>query len=522
MSLPKINPTKTEAWKALETHFQEMKGQQLQDVFLKDSARADRFKIEWQDFYLDYSKNRITEETLSLLVKLAEEVKLKEAINQQFSGEKINETENREVLHTALRDFNNLKPEVKATLQKMKLFSEEIINGSHKGFTGKAITDVVNIGIGGSHLGPEMVTEALQFYRNHLKIHFIANIDGDAVAESFEKLNPETTLFIVVSKSFTTQETIANASVLRSWFLKNASETDIQKHFVAVSANVKGVKDFGISEENIFPMQDWVGGRFSLWSSVGLSICCAIGFKNFDAMLKGAFEMDNHFRKESFDKNIPVILALLSIWYNNFFKTESEAVVAYSQYLHKLVPYLQQAVMESNGKSVDRNGEKINYQTGTIVWGNVGSNSQHAYFQLLHQGTKLIPTDFIGFSESLHGNSENHNILMANFFAQTEALWEGTHNKNVENAFKFFEGNKPTNSILIEKLTPKNLGSLIAIYEHKLFVQGIIWNIFSYDQWGVELGKTVAKGTLKAIENKNASKVENRSTANLLKKFQKK
>ena len=519
MSLPKINPTKTEAWKALETHFQEMKKLQMQDVFEKDAIRANQFKIKWQDFYIDYSKNRITDETLSLLLKLAEEVKLKEAIKQQFSGEKINETEDRAVLHTALRDFENLKPEVKATLQKMERFSEEIINGSHKGFTGKAITDVVNIGIGGSHLGPEMVTEALQFYKNHLKTHFIANIDGDGVAEILKDLNPETTLFIIVSKSFTTQETNANAAFVKDWFLKKGSEEDVQKHFVAVSANVDGAKTFGISQENIFPMNDWVGGRFSLWSSVGLSICCTVGFNNFEAMLKGAFEMDNHFKKEDFGKNIPVVLALLSVWYNNFFKAESEAVVAYSQYLQKLVPYLQQAVMESNGKSVDRNGEKIDYQTGTIVWGNVGSNSQHAYFQLLHQGTKLIPTDFIGFSEPLHGNTENHNILMANFFAQTEALWEGTHKKNVQNPFKFFDGYKPTNTILIKKMTPNNLGSLIAIYEHKLFVQGIIWNIFSYDQWGVELGKTVAKSTLQSIEKKDSSVIENLSTKNLLNIF---
>ncbi len=519
MSLPSINPTKTEAWKGLKNHFQDMKELKMQDIFSEDLGRADRFKIDWQDFYIDYSKNRITDETLSLLLKLAEEVKLKEAIIQQFSGEKINETENRAVLHTALRDFDNMKPEVNATLQKMRLFSEEIINGDHKGFTGKAITDVVNIGIGGSHLGPEMVTEALQFYRNHLKTHFIANIDGDDVAEKLKNLNQETTLFIIVSKSFTTQETIANATVVRDWFLQKGNEEDIQKHFVAVSANVSGAKEFGISENNIFPMQDWVGGRFSLWSSVGLSICCAIGFKNFEELLKGAFEMDNHFKNEDFENNIPVILALISIWYNNFFEAKSEAVVAYSQYLHKLVPYLQQAVMESNGKSVDRNGKKVNYQTGTIVWGNVGSNSQHAFFQLLHQGTKLIPTDFIGFSESLHGNSENHNILMANFFAQTEALWEGTNGKNVENQFKAFAGKKPTNTILIRRLTPQNLGSLIALYEHKLFVQGIVWNIFSYDQWGVELGKIVAKGTLQAIENKNSSTIENPSTANLLRKF---
>ncbi len=519
MSLPAVNPIKTEAWKALEAHYQKIKGLQMQDVFAEDSGRADRFKIGWKDFYLDYSKNRITDETIALLLKLAEEVRLREAMDKQFAGEKINQTEDRAVLHTALRDFNNMKPEVKATLQKMKLFSEEISSGNHKGFSGKPITDIVNIGIGGSHLGPEMVTEALTFYRNHLKIHFIANVDGDAVAEKLKILNPETTLFIIVSKSFTTQETIANASVVKEWFLKIGGKEDIQKHFVAVSANESGAKEFGISENNIFPMQDWVGGRFSLWSSVGLSICCAIGYENFEDLLNGAFEMDNHFQKEDFKNNMPVILALLSIWYNNFFKAESEAVVAYSQYLHKLVPYLQQAVMESNGKSVDRNGEKITYQTGTIVWGNVGTNSQHAYFQLLHQGTKLIPTDFIGFSQSLHKNTSNHNILMANFFAQTEALWEGTHNKTVENPFKNFDGNKPSNSILIKELTPKSLGSLIALYEHKLFVQGIIWNIFSYDQWGVELGKTVAKGTNNTIEKKDTSLTKNASTSNLLNVF---
>ena len=519
MSLPKINPTKTEAWKALEAHFKKMEAQQMQDIFSKDSGRTDRFKIEWQDFYVDFSKNRITDETFSLLLNLAEEVKLNEAIHQQFSGKNINETEDRAVLHTALRDFENMKVEVKNALQKMKHFSEELISGSHKGFTGKPITDVVNIGIGGSHLGPEMVTEALQFYRNHLKTHFIANIDGDDVAQKLKNLNPETTIFIIVSKSFTTQETITNATFVRKWFLKNASEKDIHKHFVAVSANEGGAKEFGISAENIYPLPDWVGGRFSLWSTVGLSICCAIGYDNFEALLKGANKADRHFKNTDFKENIPVVLALLSIWYNNFFKAQSEAVVAYSQYLHKLVPYLQQAVMESNGKNVDRNGEKVDYQTGTILWGNVGSNSQHAYFQLLHQGTKLIPTDFIGFSAPLHGNIENHNILMANFFAQTEALWEGTHSKNIESKFKNFDGNKPSNSILIKKLTPENIGSLIAVYEHKLFVQGIIWNIFSYDQWGVELGKTVAQETLKAIVSGNTSTVKNPSTLNLLEKF---
>ncbi len=519
MPLPSINPTKTTSWKALEKHFQEIKSHQMQDVFVKDEKRADRMKIDWQDFYLDYSKNRLTDETLSLLLNLAEEVKLKEAIANQFSGQKINVTEDRAVLHTALRNFDDMKPEVKTTLQKMEQFSDNIISGAHKGFSGKNITDIVNIGIGGSHLGLEMVTEALQFYRNHLKVHFIANIDGDMVAETLKVLDPETTLFIVVSKSFTTQETLTNASVMKKWFLETASSKDVEKHFVAVSVNQDAAKDFGISEENIFPMQDWVGGRFSLWSSVGLSICCTIGYKNFQELSKGAFEADKHFRKAEFNQNIPVVLALISVWYNNFFKAESEAIIAYSQYLEKLVPYLQQAIMESNGKNVDRNGEKVNYQTGTIVWGNVGSNAQHAFFQLLHQGTKLIPTDFIGFSQSLHGNIENHNILMANFFAQTEALWEGTYNQDIQNPFKVFEGNRPTNTILIKKLSPKNLGSLVALYEHKIFVQGIIWNIFSYDQWGVELGKTVATNTLSAIKGENQIVVHNKSTLNLISKL---
>lgn len=522
MSLPNVNPTKTEAWQKLEKHFSELKNRQMQDIFQKDHTRAERFKIEWGDFFVDFSKNRITDKTLSLLLKLAEEVKLAEAIAQQFAGENINKTENRAVLHTALRDFGNMMPKVRETLQKMRHFSEAIQNGSHKGYSGKAITDVVNIGIGGSHLGPEMVTEALQFYRNHLQAHFIANIDGDDVAEKLNDLNPETTIFIIVSKSFTTQETLANAALVKKWFLKNASETDVKKHFVAVSANAECAKTFGITEENCFPMWDWVGGRFSLWGSVGLSVCCAIGFKNFEELLKGAFEMDKHFKTQDLNNNIPIVLALLSVWYNNFFKAESEAVVAYSQYLHKLVPYLQQAVMESNGKNVDRNGNRVDYQTGTIVWGSVGTNAQHAFFQLLHQGTKLIPTDFIGFSESLHGNTGNRHILMANFFAQTEALWEGTHSKKVKNPFKNFEGSKPTNSILIKKLTPKNLGSLIALYEHKLFVQGVVWNIFSYDQWGVELGKTVAKETLNAIEKGNPSLLKNPSSEQLLAKFLKK
>lgn len=518
MSLPKINPTNTEAWKQLQLHFSEIKDLQMQDIFKRDPERATRFCIEWDEMYFDYSKNRITDETLRLLLKLAEEVKLAEAIAQQFGGKNINETENRAVLHTALRDFDSMKPEVRETLQKMKHFAASIQSGAHKGFTGKKITTLVNIGIGGSHLGPEMVTEALQFYRNGLQVHFIANVDGDDVAEKLKLCHPETTVFVIVSKSFTTQETIANATVVKNWFLKSASQNDIPNHFVAVSANVDTAISFGISREHIFPMNNWVGGRFSLWGSVGLSICCAVGPRNFEELLRGAFKMDQHFRNESFHKNIPVVQALLSVWYNNFFKAESEAVVAYSQYLQKLVPYLQQAVMESNGKSMDRNGAKINYQTGTIVWGNVGTNAQHAFFQLLHQGTKLIPVDFIGFAKPLHDQVENHQILMANFFAQTEALWEGTYSTQVE-AYKFFEGNRPTNSLLIKKLSPKNLGALIALYEHKIFVQGILWNIFSYDQWGVELGKTVAKETLKALKEKKTSLMKNASTEYLLAQF---
>ena len=490
----------------------------MQELFEEDKQRVEKFSREWEDFYVDFSKNRITDKTLGLLLQLAEETKLEEAIEAQFNGEKINETENREVLHTALRDFQNMKPEVKETLQKMKTFSEEIINGNHKGFTGKKIENVVNIGIGGSDLGPNMVTEALQFYRNHLKTHFISNIDGDHVQEILKKVNPETTLFIIVSKTFTTQETITNAKTVRKWFLEHASQKDIEKHFVAVSTNLGAVKDYGISQENVFPMWDWVGGRFSLWSAVGLSACCAVGYSNFESLLKGANEMDNHFKNSKFKENIPVLLSLLSIWYNNFFKAESEVIIPYSQYLSKLVSYLQQAVMESNGKSVDRNGEFTNYETGNIIWGSSGTNAQHAFFQLIHQGTKLIPADFIVFAESLHTNQDHQNKLLANCFSQTEALLMGTFENEIDNNFRVFEGNKPTNTILVKKLTPKSLGKLIALYEHKIFVQGILWNIYSYDQWGVQLGKELTKTTLQAIENKNNSNIENASTKRLLKK----
>ncbi len=497
MNFPSINPTKTKAWEKLQQHFLDMKSVHMMDLFKADHARANQMKINWNDFQVDFSKNRITDKTLSLLIELAEEVKLKEAIQLQYSGEKINKTEDRAVLHTSLRDLNNLKPEVKETLQKMKFFSENIINGNWKGYSGKPITDIVNIGIGGSDLGPKMVTEALSYYKNHLQIHYVSNVDGDHISETLKKLNRETTLFIVVSKSFTTQETLANAITIKEWFLEIANPQDISKHFVGVSANLDAATDFGISIDNLFPMWDWVGGRFSLWNTVGLSICCSVGYQHFEELLRGANEMDIHFKEEDFSKNIPVNLGLLSVWYANFFNSETEAVIPYTQYLENFVPYLQQAIMESNGKEVDRNGDFVNYQTGTIVWGNTGVNSQHAFFQLLHQGTKLIPVDFIGFSESLHGNYKHHSLLMANFYAQSEALLQGTYKKEVTDNFKSFKGNKPSNTILISKLTPKNLGSLIAIYEHKLFVQGVIWNLFSFDQWGVELGKNLAKKSLK-------------------------
>ncbi len=516
MSFPKINPTKTKAWEALTVHFSEMKDDKIQEYFANNPSRAEKFQIDWNGFFVDYSKNRVTQKTMDLLLHLANEVQLKEAISAQFSGVYINETEDRAVGHTSLRDFNAMKPEVKETLHKIKSFTESVIGGDWKGYTGKRIEAVVNIGIGGSDLGPDMVCEALRYYHNDLEIRFVSNVDGDHVMESLKGLNPETTLFIIVSKTFTTQETLTNAQTIRDWFLQSGNPEDIAKHFAAVSTNLEAVSGFGIAPENIFPMWDWVGGRFSLWSAVGLSIACAVGYENFEKLLKGAHEMDLHFKNTEFDKNIPVIMGLLSVWYNNFYGAESECIVPYSQYLNKLVAYLQQGIMESNGKSTDRNGNPIDYQTGTIVWGSTGTNAQHAFFQLIHQGTKIIPTDFIGFSQPLHGNEDHHNKLMANMIAQTEALMQGTYGTTVENNFKVFEGNKPTNTLLIDELSPTSLGSLIAMYEHKLFVQGVIWNIFSYDQWGVELGKKLAKGTLQAIENEDISHITNPSSQNLI------
>lgn len=543
MALPKVNPSQTAAWQQIQSHFEKMQATSMKDLFASDTNRAEKFHIQWNDFLVDYSKNIANQETLDLLLNLANEVQLKQAISSYFQGDLINQTENRAVLHTALRakesanilvDGVNVMPEVYSVKNKIKNFSNEVISGNKKGFTGKPFTDIVNIGIGGSDLGPAMIVEALQFYKNHLNVHFVSNVDGDHVNEVIKKLNPETTLFVVVSKTFTTQETLSNAETIRSWFLQSASQDDVAKHFVAVSTNIQKVTEFGINPDNVFPMWDWVGGRFSLWSAVGLSISLAVGFDNFDKLLKGANEMDNHFKNESFDKNIPVVLALLSIWYNNFFGAESEALIPYTQYLQKLAPYLQQGIMESNGKSIGRDGKPVNYQTGTIIWGEPGTNSQHAFFQLIHQGTKLIPTDFIGFKQSLYGNKDHHDKLMSNFFAQTEALLMGKTEVQVKAEFdkqgisgekadfllpfKVFSGNKPTNTILVNKLTPESLGSLVAMYEHKIFVQGIIWNIFSYDQWGVELGKQLANSILDEIESKEV-KNHDSSTSFLLKAY---
>ena len=532
MALPNINPTKTPSWKKLEEHFKNVNQLHMKDLFAQDSNRANKFTIKWDDFYVDYSKNRITEETIKYLLQLAEDVKLKDAIKSQFSGEIINKTEGRAVLHTALRapetynvevDGENVMPEVYKVKRKIKTFTKEVVDGHLKGYTGKAFTDVVNIGIGGSDLGPAMVVEALQFYKNQLTTHFVSNVDGDHVNEVIKKLNPETTLFVVVSKTFTTQETLSNANTLKAWFLKHASEADIAKHFVAVSTNIESVKNFGIDPKNIFPMWDWVGGRFSLWSAVGLSISLAVGYGHFDSLLKGAHKMDEHFKTEDFENNIPVVLALISVWYNNFFKAESEAVIGYSQYLNQFATYLQQGIMESNGKSIDRNGNPIDYETGTLIWGEPGTNSQHAFFQLIHQGTKLIPADFIGFTKSLHGNQDHQDKLTSNFLAQTEALLNGKTKAEVVAEgtkediipFKVFQGNKPTNTIFINKLTPESLGKLIAMYEHKIFVQGIIWNIFSYDQFGVELGKQLASKILQEFNNSATNKHDS-STQNLL------
>ncbi|MDP5082182.1 MAG: glucose-6-phosphate isomerase [Winogradskyella sp.] len=546
MALKATNPTTTNSWKKLQAHFESLKSEHLKDLFKSDPERAEKLTVKWDDFYVDFSKNRITNETLNLLFELANEVDLKDAISKYFEGDVINETEGRAVLHTALRapkeakvflDGVDVIPEVHEVKAKIKNFTEAIVNGLHKGYTGKAITDVVNIGIGGSDLGPAMVVDALQFYKNQLSTYFVSNVDGDHYREIIKNLDPETTLFVIVSKTFTTQETLSNANSIRAWFLESQPQEAVSKHFVAVSTNIESVKNFGIAEENIFPMKDWVGGRFSLWSAVGLSISLALGYKHFESLLEGAHKMDVHFKTADFETNIPVISALLTVWYNNFFESESEAIIPYTQYLNQFATYLQQGIMESNGKSVDRNGNTVTYQTGTLIWGEPGTNSQHAFFQLIHQGTKLIPTDFIGYIESLYGNTDHHDKLMSNYFAQTEALMNGKTKEEVllevsgQNTkqeetdrltpFKVFEGNKPTTSLLIKKLTPESLGKLIAMYEHKIFVQGIIWNIYSYDQFGVELGKQLAKSILKELQENHIASNHDASTQNLLRFYKK-
>ncbi|TCK67617.1 glucose-6-phosphate isomerase [Winogradskyella wandonensis] len=546
MALQSTNPTTTKTWPKLLSHFSEIKDIHLKELFKSNPKRAEELTIIWDDFYADFSKNRMTSKTLSLLVELANEVNLKDAISKYFEGDIINQTEGRAVLHTALRapkstevfvNGENVIPGVYDVKNKIKDFTNAVTSGSHKGFTEKPITDIVNIGIGGSDLGPAMVVDSLQFYKNHLNTYFVSNVDGDHYQEIVKHLNPETTLFVIVSKTFTTQETLSNANSIRDWFLQSMPNEAVANHFVAVSTNVSAVKDFGIDEVNIFPMKDWVGGRFSLWSAVGLSISLALGYDNFESLLSGAHKMDEHFRTSDFDKNIPVVLALLTIWYNNFFNAESEAVIPYTQYLNQFATYLQQGIMESNGKSVDRDGNPVNYQTGTLIWGEPGTNSQHAFFQLIHQGTKLIPADFIGFVKSLHGNKSHHDKLISNYFAQTEALMNGKTKEEVLEElsttslsleekemllpFKIFEGNKPTTSILIQQLTPESLGKLIAMYEHKIFVQGIIWNIYSYDQFGVELGKKLAKTILEELESSDFNASHDSSTQNMLQFYKK-
>lgn len=544
--LKKINPTQTKAWSDLLRHYEDMKKVHMRDLFQNDPDRFTKFSIRFNDIVVDYSKNIITKETVRLLIRLAEECYLNDAIDKLFTGKKINETEDRAVLHIALRnrsktpiyvDGRDVMPDVERELKKIEDFSNKIISGEWKGYTNRSITDIVNIGIGGSHLGPLMVTNALRPYQSKdLNCHFVSNVDGTHIVETLKRLSPDTTLFIIASKTFTTQETMVNAETAKKWFLSYAKdESHVKKHFVAVSTNAERVKRFGIDEENMFVFWDWVGGRYSFWSAIGLSIACAIGYENFVDILEGGHAMDRHFRETPFDKNIPVILGLIGIWYNNFFGAQTHAVLPYDQYLQYLPLYLQQLDMESSGKSVDRNGLSVNYETGPVLWGAVGTDSQHTFYQLIHQGTKLIPCDFIATALSHNPVGEHHKILLSNFFAQTEALMKGKKEEEVIDElkadgkteeeikkllpYKAFEGNRPTNSILIKKITPETLGSLIAMYEHKVFVQGVIWNIFSFDQWGVELGKQLSKDILKELIDEKPSSKFSSSTNGLINIF---
>ena len=541
--LPKINPTQTNAWKALNNHFAQ-NDFELRTLFQYNPERFNQFSVKRENYLFDFSKNLIDEKTFELLQDLAKECDLKSAIEAMFTGEKINETEGRAVLHTALRDFSdqeilidgeNIKPKIKKVLDQMKTFSDKIISGEHKGFSDKEITDVVNIGIGGSDLGPVMVCSALKHFKTRLNVHFVSNVDGNHLAETIKNLDPETTLFIIASKTFTTQETMTNAASAKDWFLKSGKQEDVAKHFVALSTNVESVKKFGIDEENIFEFWDWVGGRYSLWSAIGLSISLAVGYENFEQLLKGANETDVHFQTADFKENVPVLMGLLGIWYRNFFDAGTYAVLPYSQYLDRFAAYLQQGDMESNGKCVDRNGNFVEYETGPIIWGEPGTNGQHAFYQLIHQGTELIPADFIAYVKSCNDVSNHQDILLANFFAQTEALAFGKNEEEVRAEFKkagtseedierltnykVFHGNTPTNSLLINELTPFSLGQLIALYEHKIFVQGIIWNVFSFDQFGVELGKVLASKVLSELENKDLINSHDSSTNGLMNYF---
>ena len=521
--LPKVNPTTTRAWKKLEEHFAEMKNVFMRDLFHNDANRYTRFSLHFDGIVFDYSKNIISEKTIQLLLQLAEECNVKEGINAMFNGDIINSTEKRPVLHTALRNFsgqpvfaegNDVMPGVKKVLQKIKTFTAGVHSGKHRGYTGKRIKYIVNIGIGGSDLGPLMVTEALKpYWQKDIESYFVSNVDGTHIAETLKKIKPERTLFLIASKTFTTQETMTNAHTAREWFLKKAKdEKHVVKHFVALSTNEKEAVKFGIDKKNIFGFWDWVGGRYSLWSAIGLSISLTIGYKNFEQLLKGAHNADTHFTSATFDKNIPVIMALIGLWYTNFFGSQTEAILPYDQYLHRFAAYFQQGNMESNGKSIDRNGEPVEYATGPVIWGEPGTNGQHAFYQLIHQGTLIIPCDFIAPAQTHNPIGDHHQKLLSNFFAQTEALMNGKTEDEAEKElekqglaaneiarllpYKIFAGNKPTNSILVKKITPYTLGELIALYEHKIFVQGIIWNIFSFDQWGVELGKQLANKIL--------------------------
>lgn len=542
---PNVDFTTTKAYKYLADHYISINEKSLKQLFAEDPQRFDKFSLQLEDILLDFSKNRIDDETLALLLQLAKECQLGEAINAMFAGEKINQTEGRQVLHTALRnqstnpvlvDGEDVMPSVKAVQARMKDFTNSILSGEWKGYTGKEITDVVNIGIGGSDLGPVMVTEALKAYKTRLNMHFVSNVDGTHIAETLKPLNPETTLFLIASKTFTTQETMANAQSAKDWFLKaGAEEADVAKHFAALSTNEQGVTAFGIDSKNMFEFWDWVGGRYSLWSAIGLSIALGIGYANFEQLLKGAHTADVHFKEAEFEQNIPVILALLGVWYNNFFDAESHAILPYDQYMHRFAAYFQQGDMESNGKYVDRNGNRVDYETGPIIWGEPGTNGQHAFYQLIHQGTKLIPCDFIAPAISHNPIGNHHPLLMSNFFAQTEALMNGKTEEEVVRElqkagkteeeisalknFKVFEGNRPTNSFLLKKITPYTLGSLIALYEHKIFVQGVIWNIFSFDQWGVELGKQLANNILPELENDDPINAHDVSTNGLINQY---